>query len=96
MGIGLVIAGALGACVFWLWWRRKRGCEGPGRTGMGARRRWEDRRVPTGESGIKDENKLPEGVVSAWGPEETTAPVELPAEVVAEVSGTGARAWKGA
>lgn len=36
--------------------------------------------VPATEGGIKDEDKLPEGVISAWGPEEAIAPVELPAE----------------
>lgn len=34
-----------------------------------------------------EEDKLPEGVVSAWGPEGRLSPVELPAEMFERASG---------
>lgn len=91
LGVGLGVVGLLVICGVWLFWRRKRG--------MGTGRR---RRRRSGDSGMArgafpgdgpvmgavkaEEDKLPEGVVSAWAPEGRVSPVELPAETIARLS----------
>lgn len=90
LGVGLGVVGLLVVCGVWLFWRRRRGMgtgRGRGRDDSGVRRGAFPGDGP-GMGVVKtEEDKLPEGVVSAWGPEGRLSPVELPAEMLERMSG---------
>ena len=79
------IAGLLIICGVYLWWRRRRTTfEEPRGTGGGMRLQRQGTSAPPTEGDVKEEDKLPKGVFGAQSPQETTEPVELPAEVSGE------------